>query len=112
MTYFALYDEYREVSCALQQVNGFEPYATPEQIESLETLREYMISSKGPLRDPSGLSSSGLSEGQLSEAAQFFLTNLERLLHANKIAATEVIDTCHMMPHGITWCHNPGNIPC
>ena len=83
--------QYCEVCCCLQQVNGFEPHATPEQVECLETLREYMISSKGPLRDPSGLSASGFSEGQLSEAAQFLLANLERLLHANKIAATEVI---------------------
>ena len=72
------------------QVNGYEPHASSEQIESLETLKEYMISSKGPLRDPSGLSASGLSEGQLSEAAQYFLTNLERLLHASKTVVQEV----------------------
>ena len=54
-------------------------------------LKEYMISSKGPLRDPSGLSASGMSEGQLSEAVQYFLTNLERMLHFNRIAAEEVL---------------------
>ena len=63
----------------------------PEQLESLYTLKEYMISSKGPLRDPSGLSASGMSEGQLSEAVQYFLANLERVLHFNRIAAEEVL---------------------
>ncbi|KAL3140871.1 hypothetical protein ABBQ32_005407 [Trebouxia sp. C0010 RCD-2024] len=75
-----------------RQANGFEAHATPEQIESLDTLKEYMISSKGPFRDPSGLSASGMSEGQLSEAVQYFLANLERMLHFNRRTIEEACD--------------------
>ncbi len=49
-----------------------------------------MISNQSPYRNPSGLSAQGLSEGQLSEAAHYFLANLERLLNANLDTLTEV----------------------
>ena len=75
----------------MHQANEFEARATPAQLESLDTLKEYMISSKGPFRDPSGLSASGMSEGQLSEAVQYFLANLERVLHFNRLAVEEVL---------------------
>ncbi len=55
-----------------------------------------MISNQSPYRNPSGLSAQGLSEGQLSEAAHYFLANLERLLNANLDTLTEVI-LLHMM---------------
>jgi hypothetical protein len=55
-----------------------------------------MISNQSPYRNPSGLSAQGLSEGQLSEAAQYFLANLERLLNANLDILTEVT-SLHMM---------------
>ena len=49
-----------------------------------------MVTNPSPYRNPSGFSAQGLSEEQLSEAAQFFCTNLERLLNANLDALTEV----------------------
>ena len=55
-----------------------------------------MISNQSPYRNPSGLSAQGLSEGQLSEAAHYFLANLERLLKANLVILTEVF-LLHMM---------------
>ena len=78
------------------QTNGFAPHASQEQLDCFQYLRECMISNQSPYRNPSGLSAQGLSEGQLSEAAHYFLANLERLLNANLDILTEVT-LLHMM---------------
>lgn len=79
-----------KASSQAQQANGIAPHATQEQLDCLQALRECIISNQSPYRNPSGLSAQGLSEGQLSEAGQYFLTNLEQLLHVNMHSLQEM----------------------
>ena len=79
--------------------NGYSQHATQEQLDSLHTLRNRMVSSQGPQRGSSGWQAQGLSREQLSEAAQYYLTNLERVLHSQLITLREVSCFC-------TACHS------
>ncbi|DBA87427.1 TPA: hypothetical protein ACH3X1_004471 [Trebouxia sp. C0004] len=79
-----------QASSQAAQTNRVAPHASQEQLDCFQYLRECMISNQSPYRNPSGLSAQGLSEGQLSEAAQYFLANLERLLNANLDILTEM----------------------
>ncbi|DBA91314.1 TPA: hypothetical protein ACH3X2_004026 [Trebouxia sp. C0005] len=85
-----------QASSQAAQTNGDAPHTSQEQLDCFQHLRECMISNQSPYRNPSGLSAQGLSEGQLSEAAHYFLANLERLLKANLVILTEVF-LLHMM---------------
>ncbi|KAL0052069.1 hypothetical protein WJX82_007375 [Trebouxia sp. C0006] len=79
-----------QISSQAAQTNGFAPNASQEQLDCFQYLRECMISNQSPYRNPLGLSAQSLSEGQLSEAAHYFLANLERLLNANLDTLTEM----------------------
>ena len=70
--------------------NGFTQHATPEQLDCLHALRDSMLSNQGSQKGPSGWQAQGLTREQLSEAAQYLLTNLERVLHSQLITLREV----------------------
>lgn len=69
-----------------------------------------MISSQSPYSNPSGLSAQGLSEGQLSDAAQYFLANLQRLLNANLENLKEVCWLLLVLIRSLTATETPLHI--
>ena len=83
--------------------NGVTQHATQEQLDCLKALRDCVISNQSPYKNPSGLSSQGLSEGQLSEAAQYYSNSLERMLRASRDILLEVclspLTGNHMLHH-------------
>lgn len=78
--------------CLLQVFtqNGYTQHATQEQLQCFYALRATLVDAPAPPRAPADWQSQGLSTQQLTEAAQYYLTNLERVLHSQLITLREV----------------------